>query len=365
MRGAVEGLVMQAAAKFGAVSAVALLALCVQHASADPPHRPLVPGLRQADIHNPASPRYVDMQPLGVLRRGTDHHRPTTLHVAAGVGLGHFHGLGWPWYWGAPLGWNTGCLYPGLSPGWGFGFFGWYPPLVLPAEQLYGPGVTRRMLADALVPLLPPPVLPGDVAVIRLPAAGDAAAGPAAAAQQPERPNAQEPPKVRAANAESRARALRFIDFGDRHFQQQDFRAAYERYKLAAQAAPDLVEAHLRKGQCMLALQHFDAAVRLFKHAVSFHPQWATARFSLGELYGDKPAMKEAHWESLAMQVERDPNNPDLLFLLGMQLYYDGQPQRAMQFLEQAKALGGTLVEMPQAAGAAPPADAPRDVLAF
>ncbi len=252
---------MQTAVKFGVVPAAALLALCAHRAAADPPHRPLVPGLRQAEIHNPASPRYVDMQPLGVLRRGADQHRHTTLHVAAGIGLGHFHaGLGLPCYGGWPWGWNAGYLYPGWGYG-GYGYYGWLPPLVLPAEQLYGPGPIRRMLAEALVPLLPPPILPGDAALIGLPPAGNAAPAAAAAAQGPAVQPAQQAPKVRAANAESRARALRFIELGDRHFQQQDFRAAYERYKLAAQAAPDLVEAHLRKGQCLLALRHFDAAV--------------------------------------------------------------------------------------------------------
>src|SRR5690606_16566065 len=75
-------------------------------------------------------------------------------------------------------------------------------------------------------------------------------------------------PPLRAANAEARARAERFIQIGDNYFDQQNFRSAYVRYDQATDAAPDMVEAQLRKGQSLIALGNYEMAAQAFKVAV-------------------------------------------------------------------------------------------------
>ena len=57
--------------------------------------------------------------------------------------------------------------------------------------------------------------------------------------------------------------------------------------------------------------------------------------FELKALYGeDSDEKKEAHREALAAALEASPDNADLLFLLGLHLYFDGQTERAAKFFQ-------------------------------
>jgi Tfp pilus assembly protein PilF len=138
------------------------------------------------------------------------------------------------------------------------------------------------------------------------------------------------------ANADATARAWRFIEFGDRYFTRQDYRQANQRYKEAAEAAPNLAEAYLRQGQAMLATgQHAIAAVS-FKRALKMAPDWSRVRFDIAELYADRAAARKAHLENLAQAAEQDPGNADLWLLLGIELHFSGEPDRARPFFERA-----------------------------
>jgi tetratricopeptide (TPR) repeat protein len=143
-------------------------------------------------------------------------------------------------------------------------------------------------------------------------------------------------PQVRVSNAEARARAWRFIGFGDTHFSAQRFRDANQRYRSAAEAAPDLVEAHFRQAQALVATGQFDLAARTFKRGMALGPGWPQADFSLTELYGENRLAKTSHLERLALAAEAEPENADLLLVVGMQLYFDGQQERAAPFFRQA-----------------------------
>ena len=53
----------------------------------------------------------------------------------------------------------------------------------------------------------------------------------------------------------------------------------------------------------------------------------------LKELYGADNMTKNAHRDALAEAAEANPNDADLLFLLGVHLHFDGQADRARKIL--------------------------------
>lgn len=147
-------------------------------------------------------------------------------------------------------------------------------------------------------------------------------------------------PIVRPANAAATARARQFVAFGDERFREQDFSLAYQRYKKAAQSAPDLADAYFRQGLAQIALGHYPSAAAAIKRGLAFQPRWPGSDFRLDQLYGDNRLAKTNHLERLADAAANDADNADLLFLVGIELHFDGQAARARPFFERAADLG-------------------------
>src|SRR5690606_36217883 len=113
------------------------------------------------------------------------------------------------------------------------------PPIFLPPGLLFGPGPVFDMLygVDWRTGGYAGPLIPPGLNLLN---------------QRPLDGRVGDPlPPVPVVNEAAVARAWRFIEMGNRYFDEQNFRRAYVRYEKAAQAAPDLVEAHLLKGQAL------------------------------------------------------------------------------------------------------------------
>lgn len=147
-------------------------------------------------------------------------------------------------------------------------------------------------------------------------------------------------PPARVANAPTAARARRFIAAGDRRFQTQEFATAYQRYKKAAEIAPDLADAWFRQGIVQIAVGRYPAARRAIKRGLALDPHWPSSPFRLDDLYTDDQLAKSGHLEHLALAIEAEPERADLMFLLGVELFLDGQRRRSRPFFERAGALG-------------------------
>jgi tetratricopeptide (TPR) repeat protein len=146
--------------------------------------------------------------------------------------------------------------------------------------------------------------------------------------------------KPRVSNPTAVARAKEFLKFGDEHFRAQEFSEAYQRYKKAAGAAPDVAEAYFRQGFSLLALGKYDSAGKAILRGLALKPDWARSKFRLDDLYGPNRLAKANQLEQLAAAAGNEPDNPELLFLLGVELYFDGQPERARKFFVRAGELG-------------------------
>ena len=287
-----------------------------------------VPGYSQRDVHDPYSRGYADFLPAAPRQHGYGGHRGGYSYRDhdhgghghggyghGGYGQGRRYNYSWrePYFDYDPYGhsdYHAHYHYPS-------GYYGGYP-LILSARDLIGSN-----LGSAWNPF-----------------AGTARPSPQVNIYNIEPLDTTEPrverPRVRVANAESVARAWRFINLGDKHFQEQQYRKAYQRYQDASKAAPDLVEAYLRQGQAMLAGAQYEVAARAFKRGLKLETDVEAANFELDKFYGPNKIAKAAHIEALASATEDDPRNADLVLLVGLELYLDAEKERAAAFLLQA-----------------------------
>jgi tetratricopeptide (TPR) repeat protein len=188
------------------------------------------------------------------------------------------------------------------------------PPWYFPPEPVFGPD---RWIGPHIAPL--PRVEPPEDA-----------AGPEKA-----------PPNQRGTNAESVARARRFIAIGDRMFAERKYADAYENYRQAGVAAPRLADACFRQGFALVACGHYESAARAFKRGLDLDAAWPQSDFRLDLLYRDHGVDKATHLDMLATAAIAKPHDADLLFLTGISLHFDGQANRARPFFQRAGQLSG------------------------
>ena len=283
-------------------------------------------------------------------------------HWRGGYGYygGGYRGFGGaPWYggYGVSLGYyRPGIVYGGGGyGGWcdgygGYGGYGGYAPLPIGNYGFYGStynpganfiassaGTSRPAIAPATVRNLLSMSREELLAALRAPAKEAVAEREAtiAAAKPVERP------AVRISNAEQRGKAEQHLAVGDILFQEQKFHSALQRYKLAAKTAPDMAEAYWRQGHALIATANFELAGGALKRAIALDGDTTRGDFRLDELYGGAAMAKSAHLESLAGWALTRSESSEPYFLMGVQLYYDGQGERAERFFARAAELAG------------------------
>lgn len=274
-----------------------------------------------------------------------------------GGALGPYGG---PWIAG-----GYGPIYPGAYYGALFP-----PPLVIPAETMYGPMAMQNFLGlgggGGPAPVAAPPQFAQPAAPAA--AGGNVGGGFGVVAGNANPP--QNGPRVRVANEPTRVRASQTVGHGDEAFRRQKFHEAYQRYKDAAIVAPDMADAYFRQGFALTAMGQYDLAVKAFKRGLQFRPDWPASDFRLDTLYGDLALAKAAHRETLAQAAQNRPADGSLLYLIGVSFYFDGQPERAKPFFVRAQALETGdftyvkvfLDEIAKRAAAQPPAAPGREI---
>ena len=296
-----------------------------------------VPGMQQADRHNPFSRNYTDMTPGGYVRRQTGGYigrgYPGGNYWLGGPALyGGYYGRGY--YGSGQFGHghfdhghydhgHYGHYHDPYFGPWDYDYGYDYPPLYplqIPSDSIYGPGAMWNRMGVA-----PPAAAPPANNILVVPPAGNVPK------------NGQ--PQPRPLNAETLARVGRMLSTGDDHFAAQRYRDANERYRTATETAPEMVEAYFRQGQALVALGQYDLAVKAFQRGLKQGPHWKDAQFKLGEMYGQNGVAKAAHMEALAAAAAEEPHNGNLLLLVGLQLYFDDQAERARPFLERASGI--------------------------
>jgi len=160
--------------------------------------------------------------------------------------------------------------------------------------------------------------------------------GPAKA--PPENPAGAGNPNPPDAAGRNPERAMLLVDLGDAHFANKKYAEAVQRYREALRLDAHLPEAHLHLGFALVGLGKYAEAAQAFKQGLRLDPNWPASGFRLSVLYGSQEAERLAHRNALAGAVAAKPNDPDLLFLLGLLFYFDDLREQARRcFLEAAR----------------------------
>lgn len=271
--------------------------------------------------------------------------------VGAGYGLGvnapYSYGYGFGSPWSAGYGYTTSTFYGAPTVGYmgvgyyggGYGYYpyGYYggpwvrgfalPPVVVPAETMFGPQAVQRFLGVEQSLATP--------AGYNLPVVNGAAApsGFGVNAAGVRVPKAQHPPSNQAA----RERAKRQLEIGDDWFRKHAYGNAAQAYRDAIRAAPDVADAYFHQAAVSIAQGRYDAAVESIKTGLKVSTTYIDGGFKYAALYGDRNKQAE-HLELLA-QAATDAPTSDLFYLMGVILFFDEQPRRAGPFFAKAREL--------------------------
>ncbi len=224
-----------------------------------------------------------------------------------GVGIG----------WGAPY-----YQQPNYWSGW-WGF--WYPQPVCVAYVPYGFYIDRQPVFIREVTVVEE--VPVEVPVYLEPESTDVEASePDLEADAPEAaPRAEEGPPVLDAITE------KYLREGSDYFAQADYKAAASAFRLAIAADPHAAPPRFAFGQALLALGDYANAAKILRSAVTQEPAILRAPGSIVGVYQHAEAFNTV-MNTLKTASIKDEANADLLFLVGYQQYFSGDPQAAVTF---------------------------------
>ena len=239
-------------------------------------------------------------------------------------------------YYPAYPGYGYNRYYYNNNGGYYGGYYGGYPtssyyggtPVVpiIPTDTLYGPGVVQRQLGLDTQPAAPSGLVRPHAAI-----GGNAA---------PADNSLANPSPQHSAGEVGKGGSEQAISAADAMFQAGKYPDAYERYHKAAELYPTVADTYFRQGFTLIANGRWSLAAKAFKRGLIINPSWPDSPWRLDSLYGNGPAKAE-HLDNLSKAAEKDPGNPDLLFLTGVFLHFDGHPDRALTFFQRAQQLDG------------------------
>lgn len=294
--------------------ALLLLAVASQHRAVAQQHRRPGDGADSRRVFPPHSRVDPRRRPGGrdhYRSHGHPHYVPRYIYISPPRGV-------WPYAYGyAPYYYE----YPYLGP------------VYVPAEALYGPRALASFLGWGTFN-------GGGPAVNRIVPRADAQVPQQAAEGRAADPAENDRPLPRT-NQEAIALAWKFIGYGDAHFAEGKYLDASQRYRKSVEAAPQLAAGHFRQGYALIAVGRYELAAKALKRGLALDPGWATSGFSNHELYGPDRRARTTHLDAMTEAADGQPHDADLMFLLGVFLHFDGQPERAADFFRRAGQLVG------------------------
>lgn len=246
-------------------------------------------------------------------------------------------GMGMMNYFNGPLGLYGAYGYPGYTSYMGnANYFGFPNVYTGGGLNTFGPQVTQ-----AYPIFLGPNPFNNPVLNQWQPNFADPNAGNAVRAIPQNLP--QPPPApLKSSTVEAKRRCIRLVAQGDEWFAKQNYLQAHAHYKQAAAAAADLPQARFRLGLALCALGHFSAAVAEFKRGVQIDPAWPATGDGLEKVFGasNRIAIDQV-LHSAAVWVKEDIRDSERLFVMGVLLYFNHEPERALPFFQTADMLSG------------------------
>lgn len=120
-------------------------------------------------------------------------------------------------------------------------------------------------------------------------------------------------------------------------FQQGDYEAAAEAFRVVLETDPDNLDAYVSIGSSYLRLKRLSEAARAFRKALDLNAESAKARVGLGQtyqLYEDY----DAAFEELTKALELAPDDPEVIYALAVFFQKVGNTEREIAALEETLA---------------------------
>lgn len=198
------------------------------------------------------------------------------------------------------------------------------------------PEVRRRVVE----PPPPEPPLPGRDAGVFRPLEADnrarAEKAPKIVAPVPRPAEAQNPPAPRGKPVMP-ARVETLFEKGENAFLDGEYGRAAEFFDRAALETPWDVLPLYHLGQAYFALGKYAEAVDILTKVMVLRPTYAVLKLPLRKLYGPNEEEYLEQLRDLEEAVRRYPDDPNLLFLLGHQYWFDGRPEEAKALFQRAR----------------------------
>jgi Tetratricopeptide repeat len=219
------------------------------------------------------------------------------------------------------------------------------PPVVVIVPERRS--LPREDPFDLRLPPIPPipdlpelrrPVRPED----RVPARPPEPAAKPRARKPAEKPPLREPPLPTPPGplADPKAQSARLRDLGRQAFAVREYGRAGQYFRQAAAVLPGDRTVHFLLAQARFALGKYREAVDAVRDGLKADPDWPKLRYRPAELYGDNADDFAEHRRLLREALARYPEDPDLLFLQGYFLWFDGRQDEAVGLLRRAADLG-------------------------
>lgn len=144
----------------------------------------------------------------------------------------------------------------------------------------------------------------------------------------------------RPSNLEAKRKSIRLEAMGDQAFARRDWADAYQRFKQAAEQAADRAEPREKLAYTLLAQGLYGMTALEMKRAIAIDRNWPRTGASLEAVFGpNSELLRNNILHRLAAWVREDIRDPDRLFVMGVVLHFNGQPDKAVEFLKTAAEL--------------------------
>ncbi|MCE9533983.1 MAG: tetratricopeptide repeat protein [Planctomycetes bacterium] len=130
--------------------------------------------------------------------------------------------------------------------------------------------------------------------------------------------------------------ADRRIELGRGAFAKGEYGPALEHFRFATIVQPEESAAYFLLAEAQFAIGKYDDAVASILKGLKRRPDWPRAKFRPRDLYDQNPAAFDAHIGNLRAALARDADDYRLLFLLGVQLWFDGRRAEAEPLIQNA-----------------------------
>jgi hypothetical protein len=130
--------------------------------------------------------------------------------------------------------------------------------------------------------------------------------------------------------------AVRLVRLGRDAYAQQGYGRAVQRFRQATETDPANTEAQFLLGEALFAIGKYREAADTIQRGLVLDPNWPNQIFRPLELYGANVADYSDHLFMLETILKAQPNDADLLFLMGYQRWFDGRKDEARTLFLQA-----------------------------